>query len=82
MTRHGYALVQLDYSDALFVLTAHASVIQVPLCMSSYYICVLIPLVQLDYSDALFFLTAHASVIQVPLCMSSYYYYTCVSSYR
>ena len=29
MTRHGYALVQLDYSDALFVLTAHASVIQV-----------------------------------------------------
>ena len=29
MTRHGYALVQLDYADALFVLTAHASVIQV-----------------------------------------------------
>eukprot|EP00277_Geminigera_cryophila_P012355 CAMPEP_0179444536 /NCGR_PEP_ID=MMETSP0799-20121207/27978_1 /TAXON_ID=46947 /ORGANISM="Geminigera cryophila, Strain CCMP2564" /LENGTH=133 /DNA_ID=CAMNT_0021231669 /DNA_START=50 /DNA_END=451 /DNA_ORIENTATION=+ len=28
MTRLGYVLVQLDYSDALFVMTAHASVIQ------------------------------------------------------
>jgi len=28
LARFGYALVQLDYADAMFVLTAHASVIQ------------------------------------------------------
>ena len=38
MTRHGYALVQLDYSDALFVLTAHASVIQVLLRCAWYLV--------------------------------------------
>ena len=38
MTRLGYVLVQLDYSDALFVMTAHASVIQVSFRASACHV--------------------------------------------